>query len=71
MPRNHDGRPDWNGHPHEIEVRGQLVKLRVALSALRERGSSFNANHAPPDENTGVIVHVGQNVTDEDEGVSL
>jgi hypothetical protein len=58
----------WQGHPHELEVRGLLKEFRARHSRLREDIQSYNDAHACPPRYERVTVYGGLNIVAEDEG---
>lgn len=59
----------WEGHPKFEEVTGFLREARERAVRLRTEVESHNATHKPSEgEPTHVIVYVGQNVLDPNEG---
>lgn len=50
----------WEGHPHYDEVMGQLAAMRSEAIALRERVTTYNQEHPPPEDAVRVISYMGQ-----------
>jgi hypothetical protein len=60
----------YPGHPHELEVKGLLTRVRHDVMALWSRVSAFNAEHPAEEEVIErVVFYAGQNVIAADEKV--
>jgi len=56
----------WEGHPNYDEVMGQLARMRSEAMALRERVTTYNQAHPPPEDAVRVISYMGQTLLEPD-----